>query len=98
MYSCSGTIKNWGWAKGSSVLSEIGTLHLEFQYLTYITGKQIYFKKVSSTCTCSTASKMYTRFCLYPVFVYLYLYMYMCIYTSIQYMSVTVNILVLLSV
>ena len=21
MYSCSGTIKNWGWAKGSSVLS-----------------------------------------------------------------------------
>ena len=51
MYSCSGAIKNWGWAKGSSVLSEIGTLHLEFQYLTHITGKQIYLKKVSSTCT-----------------------------------------------
>jgi mannosyl-oligosaccharide alpha-1,2-mannosidase len=31
--------KNFGWASGgSSILSEFGTLHMEFAYLTEITG------------------------------------------------------------
>jgi mannosyl-oligosaccharide alpha-1,2-mannosidase len=38
---------NWGWASGgSSILSEFGTLSLEFEYLSAITGKPIYAKKV----------------------------------------------------
>lgn len=44
-----GAIKNWGWASGgSSVLAEFGSLHLEFQYLTYLSGNQVYLDKVSS--------------------------------------------------
>lgn len=43
-----GAIKNWGWASGgSSVLAEFGSLHLEFQYLTELTGDPIYLDKVS---------------------------------------------------
>ena len=39
--------KNWGWASaGSSILSEFGTLHLEFHYLSDITGNPVYFNKV----------------------------------------------------
>lgn len=39
--------KNYGWASGgSSILSEIGTLHLEFRYLSDITGNPIYRQKV----------------------------------------------------
>ena len=45
---CRGNTKNWGWASGgSSILSEFGSLHLEFQYLTYLTGNPIYLEKVS---------------------------------------------------
>ena len=44
---CSGAAKNWKWAAGgSSILSEIGSFHLEFQYLTKITNNPIYFDKV----------------------------------------------------
>ncbi len=44
---CRGATKNWGWASGgSSILSEFGSLHLEFQYLTYLTGNPIYLEKV----------------------------------------------------
>ena len=51
-FSClslfSGTSKNWAWAAGGSfILAEIGTLHLEYQYLTQITGNPIYLEKVS---------------------------------------------------
>lgn len=42
-----GTSKNYGWASGSSsILSEFGTLHLEFAYLSDITGNTIYRNKV----------------------------------------------------
>jgi mannosyl-oligosaccharide alpha-1,2-mannosidase len=39
--------RNWGWASGGcSILSEFGTLHLEFSKLSEITGKEIYLEKV----------------------------------------------------
>ena len=48
VFVCRGAIKNWGWASGgSSVLSEFGSLHLEFQYLTHLTGNPVYLEKVS---------------------------------------------------
>jgi mannosyl-oligosaccharide alpha-1,2-mannosidase len=43
----SGNSKNWNWAAGGcSILSELGTMHLEFQYLSQLTGKDIYVQKV----------------------------------------------------
>lgn len=43
----SGSAKNWNWAAGGcSILSELGTMHLEFQYLSQLTGKDIYLQKV----------------------------------------------------
>jgi len=42
-----GHAKNFGWASGgSSILSEFGTLHMEFAYLSDITGKKVYKEKV----------------------------------------------------
>ncbi|XP_066139079.1 mannosyl-oligosaccharide alpha-1,2-mannosidase IA isoform X2 [Euwallacea fornicatus] len=42
-----GSSKNYGWASGgSSILAEFGTLHLEFAYLSDVTGKTIYRNKV----------------------------------------------------
>uniref|UniRef100_A0A1Y1KXH0 alpha-1,2-Mannosidase n=1 Tax=Photinus pyralis TaxID=7054 RepID=A0A1Y1KXH0_PHOPY len=42
-----GSSKNYGWASGgSSILSEFGTLHLEFAYLSDVTGNPIYRSKV----------------------------------------------------
>ena len=41
-----GNGKSWGWAGGSSILAEIGTLHLEFLYLSYLTKDPIYYNKV----------------------------------------------------
>ncbi|KAK0181978.1 hypothetical protein PV327_000154 [Microctonus hyperodae] len=42
-----GASKNFGWANGGcSILSEIGTLHLEFSYLSDITGDMIFKNKV----------------------------------------------------
>jgi len=42
-----GNGRNWGWASaGCSILSEVGTLHLEFAYLSNITGDPIYLNKV----------------------------------------------------
>ena len=39
--------KNFGWASGgSSILSEFGTLHMEFAYLSDITGDPRYVKAV----------------------------------------------------
>lgn len=39
--------KNYAWASGgSSILSEFGTLHLEFAYLSDITGNPVYKEKV----------------------------------------------------
>ncbi|CAF0843379.1 unnamed protein product [Didymodactylos carnosus] len=38
-----GSSNNWIWAPGQcSILSELGTMHLEFQYLTQLSGKKIY--------------------------------------------------------
>lgn len=41
--------KNYNWASGSSsILSEFGTLHLEFAYLSDITGNPVYREKVQN--------------------------------------------------
>lgn len=40
-------VSNYGWAAGGmSILSEIGSLHLEFAYLSEVTKQPIFFKKV----------------------------------------------------
>ncbi|XP_033239428.1 mannosyl-oligosaccharide alpha-1,2-mannosidase IA isoform X1 [Drosophila pseudoobscura] len=45
----SGMAKNYGWASGgSSILSEFGTLHLEFAYLSDITGNPLYRERVQT--------------------------------------------------
>lgn len=42
-----GASKNYGWASsGSSILSEFGTLHLEFVYLSDVTGNSVYRDRV----------------------------------------------------
>nr|NP_727407.1 alpha-Mannosidase class I a, isoform J [Drosophila melanogaster]NP_996395.1 alpha-Mannosidase class I a, isoform H [Drosophila melanogaster]NP_996396.1 alpha-Mannosidase class I a, isoform O [Drosophila melanogaster]NP_996397.1 alpha-Mannosidase class I a, isoform N [Drosophila melanogaster]NP_996398.1 alpha-Mannosidase class I a, isoform M [Drosophila melanogaster]NP_996399.1 alpha-Mannosidase class I a, isoform L [Drosophila melanogaster]P53624.2 RecName: Full=Mannosyl-oligosaccharide al len=44
-----GVAKNYGWASGgSSILSEFGTLHLEFAYLSDITGNPLYRERVQT--------------------------------------------------
>ncbi|XP_078034394.1 mannosyl-oligosaccharide 1,2-alpha-mannosidase IB-like [Augochlora pura] len=44
-----GASKNYGWASsGCSILSEIGTMHLEFNYLSDITGNPVYKSKVEN--------------------------------------------------
>lgn len=44
-----GVSKNYGWASGgSSILSEFGTLHLEFSYLSDITGDAVYRDRVQT--------------------------------------------------
>ncbi|XP_058443500.1 mannosyl-oligosaccharide alpha-1,2-mannosidase IA isoform X1 [Malaya genurostris] len=41
--------KNYGWASGgSSILSEFGTLHLEFSYLSDVTGNSVYRERVQA--------------------------------------------------
>jgi mannosyl-oligosaccharide alpha-1,2-mannosidase len=45
--NCSGAGRNWNWASGGcSILAEFGTLHLEFAYLSHITGDPVYINKV----------------------------------------------------
>ena len=47
-FYCSGAGMNYGWASGGqSILAEFGTLHLEFTYLSHITGDPIYASKVT---------------------------------------------------
>ncbi|KAL5010690.1 hypothetical protein ScPMuIL_012995 [Solemya velum] len=42
-----GTSRNWGWASaGCSILSEFGSMHLEFVYLSDITGNPVFTNKV----------------------------------------------------
>uniref|UniRef100_T1JAS7 alpha-1,2-Mannosidase n=1 Tax=Strigamia maritima TaxID=126957 RepID=T1JAS7_STRMM len=42
-----GAAKNYGWASGSSsILAEFGTMHLEFVYLSDVTGNPIFYEKV----------------------------------------------------
>ncbi len=56
--TCRGASKNWGWASGgSSILAEFGSLHLEFQYLSEITGNPLYMEKVC----------VHIRTCMLPV-------------------------------
>ncbi|XP_046820492.1 mannosyl-oligosaccharide 1,2-alpha-mannosidase IA-like isoform X2 [Vespa crabro] len=44
-----GASKNYGWASsGCSILSEIGTMHLEFTYLSDITGNPVFKRKVEN--------------------------------------------------
>ena len=43
----SGSSKNFGCASGgSSILAEFGTMHMEFAYLSDITGNPVYRQKV----------------------------------------------------
>ena len=43
-----GGSRNWGWASGGcSILAEFGSFHLEFVYLSEITGNPIYREKVN---------------------------------------------------
>ena len=42
-----GAAKNWGWASGGcSILSEFGTMQLEFDYLSFITHDPAFSEKV----------------------------------------------------
>lgn len=42
-----GKASNWGWASGGcSILSEFGSLELEFNYLSRLTGDDTYAKKI----------------------------------------------------
>ncbi|XP_043218312.1 mannosyl-oligosaccharide 1,2-alpha-mannosidase IA-like [Amphibalanus amphitrite] len=42
-----GRAKNFGWASmGGSILSEFGTLHMEFSYLSDVTGQPVFREKV----------------------------------------------------
>ncbi|EPB72860.1 glycosyl hydrolase family 47 [Ancylostoma ceylanicum] len=42
-----GSTKNYGWASGGcSILSEFGSLQLEFDYLSHVSGNKIYSEKV----------------------------------------------------
>uniref|UniRef100_A0A1W7RB10 alpha-1,2-Mannosidase n=1 Tax=Hadrurus spadix TaxID=141984 RepID=A0A1W7RB10_9SCOR len=44
-----GISKNYAWASSSSsILAEFGTLHLEFTYLSHITGNPVYKEKVDN--------------------------------------------------
>ncbi|XP_017468399.1 PREDICTED: mannosyl-oligosaccharide alpha-1,2-mannosidase IA-like [Rhagoletis zephyria] len=44
-----GASRNYGWASGgSSILSEVGTLHCEFVYLSDITGNPLYRERVQT--------------------------------------------------
>lgn len=38
--------RQYHWAGANSILSEVGTLHMEFTYLSDVTGKDVYRKKV----------------------------------------------------
>ncbi|CAC5376255.1 MAN1A_C [Mytilus coruscus] len=43
-----GGSRNWGWASGGcSILAEFGSFHLEFVYLSEITGNPVYREKVN---------------------------------------------------
>lgn len=46
LLSQGGSASNYGWAGSSSILAEFGTLHLEFAYLTEVTGDPVYLEKV----------------------------------------------------
>ncbi|KAH8241362.1 hypothetical protein KR032_011057 [Drosophila birchii] len=49
VYSETGMVRNHNWASGgNSILSEIGTLHLEFTYLSDITGNPVYRERVQT--------------------------------------------------
>ena len=41
-----GAGKNHGWSKKSAILAEFGTLHMEFSYLSDITGNQVFRNRV----------------------------------------------------
>lgn len=45
--------RNFVWANGQcSILSEFGTLHMEFKYLSELTGNPVYSEKVSFQVVC----------------------------------------------
>ncbi len=49
----SGTAHNWGWASGgASILSELGSMQLEFNYLSLVTGDQRFAEKVCDLWAC----------------------------------------------
>ena len=45
--ACRQRSKNYGWASmGGSILSELGTLHMEFAYLSDVTGEPVFADRV----------------------------------------------------
>jgi hypothetical protein len=47
LYYYRGSSRNWGWASGgASILSEFGSMHLEFVYLSNVTGNAVFAEKV----------------------------------------------------
>ncbi|EDQ89803.1 uncharacterized protein MONBRDRAFT_16647 [Monosiga brevicollis MX1] len=53
-----GTSHNWGWASGGcSILSEFGTMQLEFEYLSIISGDPTYAHKVRKVMDYVTAKE-----------------------------------------
>lgn len=59
---------NFGWSgSGSSILADFGTLHMEFSYLSDVTGDPVYREKVEQIRTFLQASTRPSK--LYPSFV-----------------------------
>ena len=59
-----GNAKNFGWASGgSSILSEFGTLHMEFAYLSDITGEldHLFQMTLMLFLICCTGNPVYVK-------------------------------------
>eukprot|EP00118_Oscarella_pearsei_P025969 m.309134 g.309134 ORF g.309134 m.309134 type:complete len:598 (+) comp45568_c0_seq1:60-1853(+) len=64
-----GVGRNWGWASGGcSILAEFGTLHLEFVYLSEVTGDPVYAEKVKKIRT--VLKQMDKPNGLYPIYLH----------------------------
>lgn len=64
----SGAARNPGWTSGASILSEVGTLQLEFAYLSHHLNRSIYREKAEKVFhVLAKADKPYDA--LYPVYV-----------------------------
>ncbi|VDP37761.1 unnamed protein product [Soboliphyme baturini] len=77
------TGKSASWATGgSSILSEFGTLHMEFEYLSYVTKNPIYYEKVINSISLIAPTKLHTQYhslVLVPLIPSpLYLFLHVC--------------------
>jgi len=58
---------NAGWTGGSAILSELGTLQIEFRYLSYATGDPIYAEKVNKVF--DTLATKHPQNGLFPIYI-----------------------------